>query len=222
MDRRSFLKWLTATVPALALMPTETLARLVEDEEPIQVPDGLRLLRREALMNSAAYLAKADAVRAHALMLEGVPGSGYHDGDRDANGELRAPQNRGFCRASENLIGFFDGRDVHFVGDDALRALRLIEQHVAKLQKRSTESLSGTDRKLIDMMTLGRNFTTGKSEDGIEYLSLWLSAWSDFLAALEAEKVKVSPVTVDRDGASVLFDGVPVTPSPSPQSSATP
>jgi hypothetical protein len=72
----------------------------------------------------------AEKIRSHFAVMESVPGSGYHDTDRNLTREslFRAPQKNGFCKASENLVHFTGNYEVLFVGEDANRALSLLQK----------------------------------------------------------------------------------------------
>ncbi len=152
---------------------------------------------------SAALQKRADTIRAHFKMLEGVKGSGHHDDDRNpANPNLfAAPQKNGLPRASDHLVPFFDHYDleqVTFAGTDATRALAALQAHHAKIEAKLKaaekqgqdpwSAIVGTERKLRHLVPKLSLETVG----GGSVLKLWLCDWNDYIAALYAEGLGLS------------------------------
>ena len=82
---------------------------------------------------SKEMLRQADEIRARFAVMESVPGSGYHDNDRNPtkNDIKIAPQANGYNKASLNLVPFVGEYEVVFVGEDADKALEILRKWVA-------------------------------------------------------------------------------------------
>ena len=104
---------------------------------------------------------RAEAIRARNRILESVPGSGFHDNDRDAHNRLAAPHRRhevgGMAegsaplpRISEHLVAFMGRRTATFAGADAERALEGLRGYVRGLDGMRHRDLTGTQQKLLD------------------------------------------------------------------------
>lgn len=147
---------------------------------------------------SADLIARANAVRTQARVLEGVPGSGYHDNDRNpARPDLfLAPQRNGLPRASDHVVFFtdFPSEEVVFAGPDATRALAALRAWEAKAKKRDPLTLTGTDRKLLARIL--PKLALDESADPV-MLYVRLDAWNDVLAAIYAESVGLSGLPLE-------------------------
>lgn len=130
--------------------------------------------------------ARANALRDRYKVLEGVPGSGYHDNDRNlARTDLfLAPQKNGLQKCSEQLVFFtdFDDEIVYFVGDDADKAMDLIQKWFESAKKEDIASAPGTTRKLF-LKTVPKLSV----KDGV--LAIWLCDWNDVASIFEEAKV---------------------------------
>lgn len=125
-------------------------------------------------------LKRRDAVIARNHVLESVPGSGYHDDDR-FNGVLCSPQRKGLPRISLHVVPFYDRRDVHFVGKDAVEVLSGLQDWVKDHKPNTPEDLQSLAEKgswvklLVEVPKLKL-----AQVDGIDVLSLELGTWNDF------------------------------------------
>lgn len=146
---------------------------------------------------------RAESVRARNRVLESVPGSGFHDNDRDVHGKLAAPHMRHMPggmndgslplpRISEHVVAFMDERDIHFSGPDASRVLDALTAFRAKLATRRIVDLEGTEAKMMDVIP------RLAIKDGV--LSVWREDWNDILFSLDAQQVGVSCAPFIPDG----------------------
>lgn len=144
---------------------------------------------------SQDLIRRADAVRARNKLLESVPGSGYHDDDRDHVHAHRhaAPQRNGLPRISDHIVPFYDhqGEDVVFAGEDATRALQALHSWRKKYAKLDPSGLTGTERKLL-LRIIPRAVI---SPTGM--LAFRLDIWNDVLYALQAEGVGLSGLPLE-------------------------
>lgn len=145
------------------------------------------------------FIKRADEVRTRNKVLESVPGSGFHDNDRDAHNRLCAPQTRhlpGGCaegqpplrRISMNVVAFVDdkGRKIRFFGNDAIQVKQAIDDYLADLALRSPMSYTGTERKLTaEAIHVVVNPLTGE-------LEIWMDTWNDFLHIFDSCSLGVS------------------------------
>lgn len=153
------------------------------------------------------FIDRANQVRARNKVLESVPGSGFHDNDRDAHNRLCAPHTRhlpGGCaegqqpigRISNNIVAFIDdrGRKMRFFGEDARIVKNLVEEYIAKLADRSPLTYTGTERKLADeAFHIIVNPETGE-------LEIWMDTWNDFLHIFDTSGVGVSSLPIKEQG----------------------
>lgn len=137
-------------------------------------------------MMSEELSKRADALRARFKVLEGVPGSGYHDGDRNQarNDLYLAPQKNGLSKASEHLVCFTDQDEemVYFAGSDADKAWELVTAWYNAVKSTDLSNAPGTVRKLA-LRTVPRLSV----KDGI--LAVKLCDWNDVHWILEEAKV---------------------------------
>jgi len=149
-------------------------------------------------MDAKQLITRADALRAKYKLLESVPGSGYHDNDRNlARPDLfLAPQKNGLSRASERVVFFADypGEEVLFVGEDARRALAAIQSWEKKARKIDQLSLTGTERKLLTRIVPRLAI---EPLDNHELLCVRLDQWNDVLHALYAEGLGLSGLPLE-------------------------
>lgn len=122
---------------------------------------------------------RAAMLRAENQAIVKYPGSGFHDSDKGS------PQNQGLCRVSDNVIAFHGRTEVVFAGACADRVMALLADYRGQRQKRSLNTLTGTEQKLtheyIGELTV---------QDGL--LHIPLGFWNDILAALYSEKLGVT------------------------------
>lgn len=149
---------------------------------------------------SKELIARADAVRAKHKLLESMPGTGFHDNDRNPSRPevFAAPHKNGLPRASEHLVPFFDHHDdevVHFVGDDADKATSALNSWLKKNHKADVSSMPGTERKLV-LKIIPRLLASVRTPG---LLTIRLSDWNDVLHALYAEGIGLSGLSVDPD-----------------------
>lgn len=151
------------------------------------------------MFDTARFIDRANEVRSRNKILESVPGSGFHDNDRDAHNRLCSPQSRhlpGGCaegqpplhRISLNVVAFVDerGRKIRFFGDDAIRVKEAIDDYMAALASRSPMTYTGTERKLsAEAIHVVVNPQTGE-------LEIWMDTWNDFLHVFDSRFLGVS------------------------------
>lgn len=140
---------------------------------------------------SQELLQRADAIRARNKVLESVPGSGYHENDKDHLGRLCAPHRRGLQRISDHVVPFYGERDIHFVGSDAGRVLAALQAWYDghKTTDAATfSSYTGTDRKLLTIIPK----LAAREVGGLPRLTLWKDEWNDFLHALHSQGIGLS------------------------------
>jgi hypothetical protein len=140
---------------------------------------------------SQELLRRANAIRDRNRVLESVPGSGYHDNDKDHLGRFCAPQRRGLPRISDHIVPFYGERDVHFVGPDADRAMAALQKWLESHKTTDAavfSSYTGTDRKLLTFIS---NITVS-NVDGFPRLVIWKDAWNDLLHALHSHGIGLS------------------------------
>jgi hypothetical protein len=140
---------------------------------------------------SQELLQRADAIRARNKVLESVPGSGYHDNDKDHLGRFCAPQRKGLPLISNHIVPFYGERDVQFVGFDAERAMAALETWYDKHKTTDAAvfaSYTGTDRKLLTVIPK----LAVREVDGLPRLILWKDEWNDFLHALYSQGIGLS------------------------------
>jgi hypothetical protein len=143
---------------------------------------------------SAELAKRADELRAKYKVLEGIPGTGHHDNDRNpARADLFAapqkapdPNRPGHTlpRASEHLVPFYDhdGEEaVHFVGADAEAAHKALSGWAARYKGKDPSGLPGTERKLI--LRIVPRLAVGAA-DGLPRLTVRLADWNDVVYAL--------------------------------------
>jgi hypothetical protein len=140
---------------------------------------------------SQDLLKRAEAIKARNKVLESVPGSGYHDNDKDHLGRFCAPQRNGLPRISEHIVPFYGERDVHFVGPDAERAITALQTWYDA--RKTTDaavfsSYTGTDRKLLVIIPK----VAVREVDGLPRLTFWKDEWNDFLHALYSQGIGLS------------------------------
>ncbi len=140
---------------------------------------------------SEELLRRANAIRARNKVLESVPGSGYHDNDKDHLGRFCAPQRRGLPLTSDHLVPFYSEREVHFVGPDAERAMAALQTWYDAHKTTDAavfSSYTGTDRKLLTVILK----MAVREFDGLPRLILWKDEWNDFLHALLSQGIGLS------------------------------
>lgn len=134
----------------------------------------------------SSLVTRADAVRARFKVLESVPGSGWHDNDRDhgRTSQLVAPQHNGFPRASEFLVCFTDPDEeqVHFAGADAEKAIAVFQHWLTANKRLDLTNCTGQERKLFLKLIPKLKIVNG-------LLSIWLSDWNDLHYVLEEARV---------------------------------
>jgi hypothetical protein len=146
---------------------------------------------------------RAAAVKARNKVLESVPGSGFHDNDRDAYGKLAAPHmrhlpggmgdgDRPLPRISAHAVAFMGKRDIIFNGPCAQQVLDALHRYHAKYSKLSPRDLTGTEIKMVDVIS------TYTIED--DRLLVYREDWNDVLHALDESGVGVSCVPMIPDG----------------------
>jgi len=157
-------------------------------------------------MQAEQLVARSDKIKARNAILESVPGSGYHDEDRDFRGQWCSPQRRHLPggqdygaqplpRISEHAVPFYAERRIVFAGDCAERVLAaLLAWHAAH---RTTDigrlmAYTGTQRKLLTI------FPTLAIEDGV--LVIWRDIWNDVLYALDAQGIGLTGAPLVPDG----------------------
>lgn len=163
-------------------------------------------------MNTQDLLARAAKIKERNKLLESVPGSGYHDNDRDFRGRYMAPHkqhlpggmNEGYPplpRIGDHLVAFYGRRDVLFVGEDAERALAAIRGYARQYLERVEAdpqyiaALTGTQRKLCYDI-LPRLAIV----DGV--LEVWLTDWNDVLHAFDDQVIGTSGAPLKPDGST--------------------
>lgn len=128
-------------------------------------------------MDVDKYQSIADGIRSKYAILEDIPGSGFHDNDRNHVNQtlFTAPQKNGLCRASENLVYFTDRDEevVYFFGSDAERAYELILKWTDSFKRVNMANAPGTARNLYL-----RLIPKVSVKDGV--LAIWLCDWNDF------------------------------------------
>ncbi len=142
---------------------------------------------------SQPLVARAAAIKARNKTLESVPGSGFHDDDKDHRGQPRCPQKRRdphdpegrrtLPRASDHLVPFYDERHVHFVGADAVRAKEALDAYHAAhatAEPAVFSGYTGTQRKLLTIIPK----TALSESEGVALLSLHRDEWNDLLFAM--------------------------------------
>ncbi len=143
---------------------------------------------------SQEMLTRAKAVKERNKLLETVPGSGYHDEDKDHKGRPRCPQKKPnplgqpgqcFCRVSDNCIPFWDARHVHFVGADAEKVLSALGAWLTRNKTRDLNEMTGTERALLRIIPP----LAVANVDSVPRLSIWKDEWNDVLHALTCESV---------------------------------
>ncbi len=140
---------------------------------------------------SQELLQRANAIRARNKVLESVPGSGYHDNDKDHLGRVCAPQLRGLPLISDHIVPFYGTREVHFVGPDAERAMAAFRTWYDRHKTTDAavfSSYTGTDRKLLTVIPK----LAVHEVDGLPRLTLWKDEWNDFLHALYSQGIGLS------------------------------
>jgi hypothetical protein len=151
---------------------------------------------------SRELLIRAEAIKARNQVLESVPGSGYHDNDRDHRSLLRAPHRRHLpggqrpgteplARISDHLVPFYSERSIEFAGPCAERAFAALQSWYEAHRTSDAAAFSsytGTDRKLlIEIPKLAV-----KSVDGLPSLTIWRDTWNDVLHALYSQGIGLS------------------------------
>ena len=138
---------------------------------------------------------RAEQLRMRNRILESVPGSGYHDNDRDAHNRLAAPHmqhlpggmaegQRPLPRISARLVVFDSRRQFTLVGDDAVKALKALHTYHARIAAIRIADLKGTEIKLLEEIP-----QLAIQDDR---LVLWRDTWNDYLHAFDEEGVGVS------------------------------
>jgi hypothetical protein len=138
---------------------------------------------------------RAEAVRARNKILESVPGSGFHDNDRDAHNRLAAPHMQhlpgGMAegqpplpRISTNLVAFDDRRQFILAGEDAVKALAALQTYHERIAQIRINLLTGSQAKLRE------EIPCLEIEDG--KLVLWRDTWNDYLHAFDEQGVGIS------------------------------
>lgn len=90
---------------------------------------------------------------------------------------------------NNTVIGFFVGRDVLFLGDQAVKVKSLIESYADRLRF-SQENMEGSDRQTLARVNNNRLKLTkvkaghNGSEIETDQLTLWGSHWNDWLTAI--------------------------------------
>lgn len=140
---------------------------------------------------TSELLDRADAIRARNKVLESVPGSGYHENDKDHLGRYCAPHRRGLPRISDHVVAFYGERTVEFVGPDAERtyaAIRAWHDEHKTIDAAIFASYTGTDRTLLAAIPK----LAVRQVDGVPHLVLWKDLWNDFLHALYSQGIGLS------------------------------
>jgi len=153
-----------------------------------------------------ALVARADKLKARNAVLRSVPGSGYHDDDRDFRGQFMAPHRRHLPGGQDygapplppiddHVVAFYGERQIVFAGDDAARVIKALEDwHRAHLTSEVGRLMSytGTQRKLLMFIP------TLALEDGV--LAIWRDTWNDVLHALDVQGVGTTGAPLAPDG----------------------
>ena len=150
---------------------------------------------------------RADALRARNRILESVPGSGFHDNDRDAHNRLAAPHrrhevggmsegSRPVPRISENVVCFLTARQGFFAGTDAARVFTALQAYHARQVLKRYRDLTGTEIKLLEEIPL----LAIDCENLNDNLMVWLDTWNDYLHALDEQGIVVSCLPFVSDG----------------------
>ena len=138
---------------------------------------------------------RAEQLRVRNRILESVPGSGYHDNDRDAHNRLAAPHmqhlpggmaegQRPLPRISARLVAFDDRRHFTLVGDDAVKAIAALHAYHARIATIRIADLKGTEIKLLE------EIPQLAIED--DQLVLWRDTWNDYLHAFDEQGVGIT------------------------------
>lgn len=146
---------------------------------------------------------RAKAMKERNKLMESVPGSGFHDNDRDAYGKLAAPHmrhlpggmmdgGRPLPRISDHAIAFMDRRDVKFSGPCAEQVLKALKSYRERYAKAPASELTGTTIKLVGLIP-----TLGIKDD---QLLIFREDWNDVLHALDETGVGVSCAPMEPDG----------------------
>ena len=149
------------------------------------------------------FAERADALRARNRILESVPGSGFHDNDRDAHNRLAAPHrrhevggmsegSRPVPRISENVVCFITARQGFFAGPDAARVFTALQAYHSRQVNKRYRDLTGTEIKLLEEIPL-----LAIDDDK---LMVWLDTWNDYLHALDEQGIVVSCLPLVSDG----------------------
>ena len=142
---------------------------------------------------------RAAELRMRHKVLETVPGSGFHDNDRDAHNRLAAPHRRHLVggmsegskplpRLSDHLICFDGDRELIFAGQDAVKAQTCLTQYLQELRGRNLLDLSGSERRMLIEIPKMLFIESVKPP----LLRLWHDTWNDYLFAFEAQGVGIS------------------------------
>lgn len=139
---------------------------------------------------SHELLARAEALKARNRLLVTVPGSGYHDDDRNPTRPhlFAAQQHYGLKPVSENLVVFFGEYDVTFVGDDAHAALAALRGWYDQNEIRDPWEMQGTEMKMLRHVPRLAIADAG----GVPVLTLRRELWNDYLWVLEKMKISLT------------------------------
>lgn len=96
---------------------------------------------------------------------------------------------------ADNLIGFFEERDVLFLGEDATRAHDLIHAAARRIAAEDPVFRTGGERGILSRIEAGR--VTLTEQDGVPCLRLWATDWNDWLLCLYSQGTGFSALQKD-------------------------
>lgn len=137
-------------------------------------------------------------LRERAIVLESVPGSGYHDDDHDfvRPDKFRCPQKNGWPRFSDNLVTFYGEDAIVLIGDHAHKALAALQSWHADNASREPWDLAtnGTELKMVRYIPK----LAIVQDSGISTLTLRRDRWNDYLYVLQKMKVGLTGTPLTR------------------------
>lgn len=148
---------------------------------------------------------RADAVRARNKILESVPGSGFHDNDRDWSNRLAAPHRRhqvggmtegkpALPRISEHVVCFNSRYQITFAGTDAVEVLEAFQLFRTKTMAHKKYSLmTGTELKMVEEIAEMQIDADGN-------LTLDRATWNDYLYVWDEMGIGISCAPLVPDG----------------------
>jgi hypothetical protein len=162
------------------------------------IPHDSTLPPEADVLTIAEMQARVTALRERALILESVPGSGYHDDDHDFihPGKFRCPQKNGWPRFSDNLVSFFGEDAIVFIGDHAHSAFAALVAWHADNRNREPWDLAtnGTELKMVRYIPK----LAIAYDSSVPVLSLRRDRWNDYLYVLHKMKVGLTGTPLTR------------------------